>query len=202
MSKSWPHMGHSKKCSASSLIGRSDLCPCIQWLRRNGDDDAILGDPPSRRGRYHHLVTNANSPRHAEDLERKRHRQALANIDEPASSNRWMKPIWAGASLMHGATYPCAWQGQGQEARWLYGLNMSKTTLIAIAIAISVGYAEAADRKVETAPLGTYANSKNLPVCTASSSLFEVLGDKCFLVKGSMIYGDIAELSQIITLGR
>ncbi|RWH82057.1 MAG: hypothetical protein EOQ86_08655 [Mesorhizobium sp.] len=80
---------------------------------------------------------------------------------------------------------------------------MSKTTLIAIAIlAISVGYAEAADRKVETAPLGTYANSKNLPVCTASSSLFEVLCNKCFLVKGSMIYGDIAELSQIITLGR
>ncbi|RWM77213.1 MAG: hypothetical protein EOR81_19475 [Mesorhizobium sp.] len=80
---------------------------------------------------------------------------------------------------------------------------MSKTTLIAIAIlAISVGYAEAADRKVETALLGTYANSKNLPVCTASSSLFEVLCNKCFLVKGSMIYGDIAELSQIITLGR
>ncbi|TIY08571.1 MAG: hypothetical protein E5V18_05260 [Mesorhizobium sp.] len=46
---------------------------------------------------------------------------------------------------------------------------------------------------------GTYASSKNLPVCTASSSLFEVLGDKRFLVKGSMIYGDIAELSQIVT---
>ncbi|CAH2403612.1 hypothetical protein [Mesorhizobium ventifaucium] len=78
---------------------------------------------------------------------------------------------------------------------------MSKTTLIAIAIlAITVGYAEAKDRKVETATLGTYANSKNLPVCTGSSSLFEVLGDKCFLVKGSMIYGDVAELSQIIAL--
>ncbi|MER8772254.1 hypothetical protein NKI34_26265 [Mesorhizobium sp. M0700] len=78
---------------------------------------------------------------------------------------------------------------------------MSKTTLIAIAIlAISVGCAEAKDRKVETAPLGTYANSKNLPVCTAASSLFEVLGDKCFLVTGSMIYGDIAELSRTITL--
>ncbi|MER9080792.1 hypothetical protein [Mesorhizobium sp. M0664] len=77
---------------------------------------------------------------------------------------------------------------------------MSKTTLIAIAIlAISVGCAEAKDRKVETATLGTYANSKNLPVCTASSSLFEVLG-KCFLVTGSMIYGDIAELSRTITL--
>jgi hypothetical protein len=64
---------------------------------------------------------------------------------------------------------------------------MSKTTLIAISIlAISIAYAEAKDR------------SKNLPVCTASSSLFEVLGDKCFLVKGSMIYGDIADLSQII----
>ncbi|MER8437999.1 hypothetical protein NKH36_17795 [Mesorhizobium sp. M1312] len=79
---------------------------------------------------------------------------------------------------------------------------MSKTTLIAIAIlAITVRYAEAKDRKVETATLGTYANSKSLPVCTASSSLFEVLGDKCFLVKGSMIYGDIAGLSQIIPLG-
>ncbi|MER9598958.1 MULTISPECIES: hypothetical protein [unclassified Mesorhizobium] len=75
---------------------------------------------------------------------------------------------------------------------------MCKTTLIAIAIlAISIGYAEAKDRKVETATLGTYANSKNLPVCTASSSLYEVLGDKCFLVKGSMIYGDIAELSEL-----
>ncbi|RWI13531.1 MAG: hypothetical protein EOQ92_30555 [Mesorhizobium sp.] len=69
---------------------------------------------------------------------------------------------------------------------------------LAIAIlAISVSYAEAADRKVETATLGTYANSKSLPVCTASSSLSEVLGDKCFLVKGSMIYGDIAGLSQL-----
>jgi hypothetical protein len=77
---------------------------------------------------------------------------------------------------------------------------MRKTPLIATAIlAISIGYAEAKDRKVETATLGTYANSKNLPVCTASSSLFEVLGDKCFLVKGSMIYGDIADLSDIIT---
>ena len=54
---------------------------------------------------------------------------------------------------------------------------MRKTTLIAASIlAISIGYAEAKDRKVETATLGTYANSKNLPVCTASSSLFEVLG--------------------------
>lgn len=80
---------------------------------------------------------------------------------------------------------------------------MNKTTLIAIAIfAITVGYAEANDRTVETATLGNYANSKNLPVCTASSTLFEVLGDKCFLVKGSMIYGDIAELSQIIALSR
>ena len=78
---------------------------------------------------------------------------------------------------------------------------MSKTTLLAIAIlAISIGYAEAKDRKAETATLGTtYANSKNLPVCTSSSSLAEVLGDKCYLVKGSMIYGDIADLSQIIT---
>jgi hypothetical protein len=82
------------------------------------------------------------------------------------------------------------------------GQNMSKTTLIAIAIlAISVGYAEAKDRKVETATLGRYVNSKNLPLCTASSSLVEVLGDKCFLVKGSMIYGDIAELSQLMRLG-
>ena len=69
---------------------------------------------------------------------------------------------------------------------------MRKTTLVAIAIlAISIGYAEAKDRKVETAT--------HLPVCSASSSLFEVLGDKCFLVKGSMIYGDIADLSDIIT---
>jgi hypothetical protein len=75
---------------------------------------------------------------------------------------------------------------------------MRKTTLIAIAIlAISIGDAEAEDPKVETATLGTYANSKNLPVCTASSSLSEVLGDKCFLVKGSMIYGDIADLSEL-----
>ncbi|MBA1144774.1 hypothetical protein [Mesorhizobium neociceri] len=64
---------------------------------------------------------------------------------------------------------------------------MSKTTLILASLAISIGYADAKDRKV------------NLPVCTASSSLAEVLGDKCYLVKGSMIYGDIADLSQIIT---
>jgi hypothetical protein len=75
---------------------------------------------------------------------------------------------------------------------------MRKTTLIAIAIvAISIGYAQAKDRKVETATLGPYANERNLPVCTASSSLYEVLGDKCFLVKGSMIYGDIPELSAL-----
>ncbi|MER8595060.1 hypothetical protein NKH33_26465 [Mesorhizobium sp. M1182] len=95
------------------------------------------------------------------------------------------------------------------DKSWLQGQNMSKTTLIAIAIlAIGVGCAEAkdrkvetaTDRKVETATLGTHANSKNLPVCTAASSLFEVLGDKCFLVAGSMIYGDIAELSRTITL--
>ena len=66
---------------------------------------------------------------------------------------------------------------------------MSKTILATIAIlAISVGYAEARDRKVP-------------PICTASSPLFEVLGGKCLLVKGSMIYGDIADLSQIIRLG-
>ncbi|CDX21978.1 conserved exported hypothetical protein [Mesorhizobium sp. ORS 3324] len=65
---------------------------------------------------------------------------------------------------------------------------MSKTTLVAIAIlAISVGYAEAKDRKVT-------------PVCTASSRPFEVLAGKCFLVKGSMIYGDIADLSQIVQI--
>ncbi|PAP93066.1 MAG: hypothetical protein EOS23_28565 [Mesorhizobium sp.] len=79
---------------------------------------------------------------------------------------------------------------------------LSPSQLAIAMLAISVSYAEAADRKVETAAPGTYANSKNLPVCTASSSLFEVLGDKCFLVKGSMIYGDIAELSQIATLSR
>ncbi|OHV77733.1 hypothetical protein [Mesorhizobium sp. ORS 3428] len=66
---------------------------------------------------------------------------------------------------------------------------MSKTTLITVAIlAISIGYAEAKGRKVP-------------PVCMASSPLFEVLGGKCFLVKGSMIYGDIADLSQIVHLG-
>ncbi|TIO53496.1 MAG: hypothetical protein E5X80_03435 [Mesorhizobium sp.] len=66
---------------------------------------------------------------------------------------------------------------------------MSKTTLIAIVIlAISVGYAEAKGRTVPA-------------VCTASSRLFEVLDGKCSLVKGSMIYGDIADLSQIIHLG-
>ncbi|MBB6410810.1 hypothetical protein [Mesorhizobium sangaii] len=65
---------------------------------------------------------------------------------------------------------------------------MSNTTLIAIAIlATSIGHADAKGRKV------------HLPVCTASSSLDEVLGDKCFLVKGSMIYGDVAGLSQIVT---
>ncbi|MCF6118512.1 MAG: hypothetical protein EOS07_16565 [Mesorhizobium sp.] len=79
---------------------------------------------------------------------------------------------------------------------------LSRSHLAIAVIAISISYAEAADRKVETATLDTYANSKNLPVCTASSSLFEVLGDKCFLVKGSMIYGDIAELSQIVTFSR
>ncbi|PAP96652.1 hypothetical protein [Mesorhizobium wenxiniae] len=82
-------------------------------------------------------------------------------------------------------------------------MSRPSTSPLAIAIlAISVSYAEAADRKVETATLGTYDNSKNLPVCTASSELFEVLGDRCFLVKGSMIYGDIAELSHIVTFGR
>ncbi|WP_292074755.1 hypothetical protein [Mesorhizobium sp.] len=64
-------------------------------------------------------------------------------------------------------------------------------------LAISVSYADAADRKVEASDLGAYANSKHLPICSASSSLYEVLGDKCFLVKGSMIYGDIAELSKL-----
>lgn len=64
---------------------------------------------------------------------------------------------------------------------------MSKTTLCAIAILAISGIADAKDRKV------------SLPVCTASSSLAEVLGDKCYLVKGSMIYGDIADLSQIVT---
>ncbi|AID30581.1 hypothetical protein EFV37_20450 [Mesorhizobium loti] len=65
---------------------------------------------------------------------------------------------------------------------------MTKTTLIAIAVlAISIGYADAKD--------------KDRPACTASSPLFKVLGNKCFLVKGSMIYGDIAELSQIVRLG-
>lgn len=52
---------------------------------------------------------------------------------------------------------------------------------------MSIGYAEAKD--------------KDRPVCTASSPLFKVLGSKCFLVKGSMIYGDIAELSRIVRLG-
>ena len=66
---------------------------------------------------------------------------------------------------------------------------MTKTTLIAIAaLAISIGYAEAE------------AKDKDRPVCTASSPLFKVLGNKCLLVKGSMIYGDIAELSQIVRL--
>ncbi|SFQ18044.1 hypothetical protein SAMN03159463_05892 [Mesorhizobium sp. NFR06] len=66
---------------------------------------------------------------------------------------------------------------------------MSKTILSAFVIlAVSIGHAEAKDRKVP-------------PVCSASSKLFEVLGGKCFLVKGSMIYGDIADLSQIIHLG-
>jgi len=68
---------------------------------------------------------------------------------------------------------------------------MRKTTLIVIAIlAVSIGSAEAKDRKGETAT--------HLPICSASSALFEVLGDKCFLVKGSMIYGDIAYLSEIV----
>ncbi|RWN61648.1 hypothetical protein [Mesorhizobium sp.] len=79
---------------------------------------------------------------------------------------------------------------------------LSRSHLAIAVIAISISYVEAADRKVETATLDTYANPKNLPVCTASSSLFEVLGDKCFLVKGSIIYGDIAELSQIVTFSR
>ncbi|MGX5827168.1 hypothetical protein [Mesorhizobium sp. 43Arga] len=65
---------------------------------------------------------------------------------------------------------------------------MSKTILIAIAVfAISIGYAEAKD--------------KDRSACTASSPLSKVLGNKCFLVKGSMIYGDIAELSRIVRLG-
>ncbi|TPK61668.1 hypothetical protein FJ546_17495 [Mesorhizobium sp. B2-4-19] len=64
---------------------------------------------------------------------------------------------------------------------------MTKTTLIAIAVlAISIGYAEAKDN--------------DRPVCTASSPLFKVLGNRCLLVKGSMIYGDIDELSQIVRL--
>jgi hypothetical protein len=100
------------------------------------------------------------------------------------------------------------WQGQGrergfaeQETRWSQGLNMRKMTLTAIAVlAISVGYGEAKDGGVETDTRGRPANTKTVPVCTSSSSLFEVLGDKCFLVKGSKIYGDIAGLSQIITV--
>ncbi|MER8476060.1 hypothetical protein [Mesorhizobium sp. M1163] len=114
-------------------------------------------------------------------------------MDEPASSDRWMEPIVGQCYFDASRDLP--------DKSWLQGPNMSKTTLIAIAIlAISVGCAESKDRKVETATLGTHANSKNLPVCAASSSLFEVLGDKCFLVTGSMIYGDIAELSRTITL--
>ena len=64
---------------------------------------------------------------------------------------------------------------------------MSKTTLMLAILAISIGCADAKDRKV------------NLPVCTASTSLADVLGGKCYLVKGSMIYGDIADLSQIVS---
>jgi len=65
---------------------------------------------------------------------------------------------------------------------------MSKTTLVAITVlAISISYAEAKD--------------KDRPVCAASSPLFKVLGNKCILVKGSMIYGDIADLSQIVRFG-
>ncbi|WP_352508192.1 MULTISPECIES: hypothetical protein [unclassified Mesorhizobium] len=102
----------------------------------------------------------------------------LLIMNEPASSNRWMKPFVGRCYFDASRDLP--------DKSWLQRQNMSKTTLIAIAIlAISVGCAEAKDRKVETAPLGTYANSKNLPVCTAASSLFEVLGDKCFLVRGS-----------------
>ncbi|WP_245428928.1 hypothetical protein [Mesorhizobium sp. WSM3860] len=71
----------------------------------------------------------------------------------------------------------------------LEGLDMSRTTLVAIAfLVISIGPTEAKGHKVS-------------PVCTASSSLSEVLHGKCFLVKGSMIYGDIADLSQIVQLG-
>ncbi|MER8407797.1 hypothetical protein NKH16_24435 [Mesorhizobium sp. M1307] len=116
-----------------------------------------------------------------------------SGMDEPASSNRWMKPIVGRCYFDASRDLP--------DKSWLQGQNMSKTTLIAIAVlAIGVGCAEAKHRNFETATLGKYANSKNLPVCTASSSLFEVLGDKCFLVTGSMIYGDIAELSGTITL--
>ncbi|TSE00922.1 hypothetical protein C1D09_031605 [Mesorhizobium intechi] len=64
---------------------------------------------------------------------------------------------------------------------------MTKTTLIALAVfAISIDHG--------------YAKDKDRPVCTASSPLVKVLGNKCLLVKGSMIYGDIAELSQIVRL--
>ncbi|AZO09533.1 MULTISPECIES: hypothetical protein [unclassified Mesorhizobium] len=77
---------------------------------------------------------------------------------------------------------------------------MSKTLIAIAVLAICVGSAEANGSKVQTATRWPTA-FETPPACTASSSLFEVLGGSCFLVKGSMIYDDIADLSQINTVG-
>ncbi|AZO35468.1 MAG: hypothetical protein EOS76_18345 [Mesorhizobium sp.] len=77
---------------------------------------------------------------------------------------------------------------------------MSKTIIAVVVLAISVGYAEAKGSKVQTAR-PSHATFQTRPPCTSSSALFEVLSSSCFLVQGSMIYGDIAELSQINTIG-
>lgn len=70
-----------------------------------------------------------------------------------------------------------------------------KTAILSIAVALSflAAPAFAADKHVKVA--------EATPVCTGASSLFDVLGDKCKLVKGSMIYGDIASLSDLSDLG-
>lgn len=98
------------------------------------------------------------------------------------------------------ASYASAILSVRAATRFCLGLIMSKTLIAVTAIAISIGYAEAKDRRVQTATL-LHTNVMNHAVCNGSSSLFEVLGGMCLLVKGSTIYGDFAELSQINAVG-
>lgn len=73
---------------------------------------------------------------------------------------------------------------------------MKKTYLIGVALATVIACmspAMAGQHDDNAAKPVTVA--MNPPACTGESSVFEVIGGSCNLVKGSMIYGDIGNLS-------